>query len=130
MDNFILAYYQRICDGSEVVGKWIRMLYDKIVSGIEDGTYHFDQRKANNAIRFFEKFVRHNKGVLAPQVIVLTLWQKAMLSVIYGIVDENGKRIFREARDAVFSLRAASPAACAIAGRRRLRAESHRVVPP
>ena len=96
MDNYILAYYQRICDGSEVVGKWIRMLYDMIVSGIEDGTYHFDQRKANNAIRFFEKFVRHNKGILAPQVIVLTLWQKAMLSVIYGIVDESGKRIFRE----------------------------------
>ena len=31
MDNYILAYYQRICDGSEVVGKWIRMLYELIV---------------------------------------------------------------------------------------------------
>lgn len=96
MDNYILAYYQRICDGSEVVGKWIRMLYELIVHGIEDGTYIFNQKKANNAIRFFQKFVRHNKGKLAPDVIVLDLWEKAMLSVIYGIVDENGLRVFHE----------------------------------
>ena len=96
MDNYILAYYQRICDGSEIVGKWIRMLYERIVQGIESGEYIFDQRKANNVIRFFEKFVRHNKGKLAPQCITLSLWQKAMLSVIFGIVDENGIRVFRE----------------------------------
>ena len=96
MDNYILAYYQRICDGSEIVGKWIRMLYERIVQGIESGEYIFDQRKANNVIRFFEKFVRHNKGKLAPAVITLSLWQKAMLSVIFGIVDENGIRVFRE----------------------------------
>ena len=96
MDNYILAYYQRICDGSEIVGKWIRMLYERIVQGIESGEFIFDQRKANNVIRFFEKFVRHNKGKLAPAVITLSLWQKAMLSVIFGIVDENGIRVFRE----------------------------------
>lgn len=96
MNNYILEYYQKICDGSEVVGKWIRMLYELIVKRIEDGTYIFDQKKANNVIRFFEKFVRHNKGKLAPAVIVLSLWQKAMLSVIFGIVDENGIRVFRE----------------------------------
>lgn len=96
MDNYIFAYYQRICDGSEVVGEWVRMLYSIIVHGIEDGTYIFDQKKANNCIRFFEKFVRHNKGTLAPQVIVLSLWQKALLSCIFGIVDENGIRVFKE----------------------------------
>lgn len=96
MDNYIYAYYQRICDGSEVVGKWIRMLYELIVHGIEDDTYIFDQNKANKVIRFYEKFVRHNKGILAPQVITLALWEKALLSVIFGIVDENGLRVFRE----------------------------------
>lgn len=96
MDNYILAYYQKICDGSEVVGKWIRVIYDIIVHGIQDGKYIFDQKKANNCIRFFEKFVRHNKGALAPQVIQLSLWEKALLSVIFGIVDENGIRVFRE----------------------------------
>jgi phage terminase large subunit-like protein len=96
MDNYVYAYYQRIQNGSEVVGKWIRMLYERIVQGIESGGYIFDQRKANNVIRFFEKFVRHNKGKLAPATITLSLWQKAMLSVIFGIVDQNGARVFRE----------------------------------
>lgn len=96
MNNYILEYYQRICDGSEVVGKWIRMLYELIVKRIEDGTYIFDQKKANNVIRFFEKFVRHNKGKLAPGTITLSLWQKAMLSVMFGIVTDSGVRVFRE----------------------------------
>lgn len=96
MNNYILEYYQRICDGSEVVGKWIRMLYELIVKRIEDGTYIFDQKKANNVIRFFEKFVRHNKGKLAPETITLSLWQKAMLSVMFGIVTDSGVRVFRE----------------------------------
>lgn len=96
MDNYILAYYQAICDGSEIAGKWVRVLYERIVHAIESGEYIFDQKKANNVIRFFEKFVRHNKGVLAPQTIKLQLWQKALLSVIYGIVDAAGLRVFRE----------------------------------
>lgn len=96
MDNYILAYYQKINDGSIVVGQWIRMLYQIIVSGIEDGTYVFNQQKANRAIRFIETFCRHNKGKLAPQQFKLSLWEKAFISCLYGIVDNNDKRIFRE----------------------------------
>ena len=96
MDNFILAYYQGIRDGSITVGKWIKLLYEKIVDGIDSGAYIFDQKKANRAINFIERFVKHNKGPLAPGPLILALWQKAALSLIYGIVDEEGKRIFRE----------------------------------
>ena len=96
MDNFILAYYQKIKDGSIVVGKWIEMLYDVIVLGIEDGTYIFNQQKANRAIKFIETFCRHNKGKLAPRPFKLSLWEKAFLSCLYGIVDENDRRVFRE----------------------------------
>lgn len=96
MNNFIYEYWQGIKDGSIVVGKWIRLLYELVVNRIEDGTYIFDQGKANNAIRFIEKYVRHNKGKLAPQVLKLSLWQKATISLIFGIVDSDGVRIFRE----------------------------------
>ena len=96
MDNFILAYYQKINDGSIIVGKWISMLYEKIVTGIEDGTYIFNQQKANRAIKFIETFCRHNKGKLAPKQLKLSLWQKAFISILYGIVDESDHRIFRE----------------------------------
>lgn len=96
MVNYIYAYYQKIKDGTIVVGKWILLLYEIIVSGIEDGTYIFDQRKADRAIKYIEKFVRHNKGKLAPGPLKLELFEKAFISVLFGIVDENGKRIFRE----------------------------------
>ena len=46
-ENAILAYYQGIQDGSIVVGKWIRMLYDIIIDGLEKKRWYFDQRKAN-----------------------------------------------------------------------------------
>ena len=96
MDNYIFAYYQKIKDGSIVVGKWVTLLYENIVAGIENGTYIFNQQKANRAIKFIETFCRHNKGKLAPRPLKLSLWEKAFISCIYGIVDESDKRIFRE----------------------------------
>ena len=96
MTNWILTYYQGIRDGSIVVGKWIRLLYELIVSRIEDGTYIFDIRKANKAIVFIERYCRHNKGKLAPGPLILSLWQKSFLSVVYGVLDTEGRRQFRE----------------------------------
>ena len=96
MDNFILAYYQQIQDGTICVGLWIRLLYQLVIDRLEDGTYIFNQQKANRAIRFIETFCRHNKGKLAPQPFKLALFEKAFLSIVYGIVDENNHRIFRE----------------------------------
>lgn len=96
MNDFIREYYQGIKNGSIVAGHWIELLYEKIVHGIESGAYIFDQNKANRAIRFIEQFCRHNKGDLAPGLIKLSLWQKAAISCIFGIVDEEGNRQFRE----------------------------------
>ena len=95
-ENAILTYYQGIRDGSIVAGKWIRMLYERIIDGIEKKDWYFDQRKANNCIRFMEKFCHHNKGPMAPQRIKLSLWERASVSLIFGIVDENGIRQFSE----------------------------------
>ena len=96
MDDYILRYHQQIQDGSIIAGKWIKILYQRIVDGIEDGTYVYDMRKAHKAIRFIERYVRHNKGRLAPGLLTLQLWQKADISCIYGLVDKSGKRIFKE----------------------------------
>ena len=96
LNNFILAYYQQIADGSVSVGKWVRLAYEMIVNGLEKGLFFFDNKKANRAIKFIEAFCHHHEGVLAPQLIKLELWQKAMLSVIFGIIDKDGNRQFRE----------------------------------
>ena len=94
--DYILKYYQQICDGSITVGKWIRMWYEQIVHGLEEKKWRFDQKKANEVINFVERYCHHHEGPLAPGLIRLELWQKALLSVVYGIVDDDGKRVFRE----------------------------------
>ena len=94
--NYILEYYQAITDGSVTVGHWIRDWYRQIVDGLQERRYLFNQKKANMAIRFVQTFCRHHEGALAPGRIRLELWQKAMISVIFGIVDEKGIRVFRE----------------------------------
>ena len=94
--NYILEYYQAITDGSVTVGHWIREWYRQVVEGLQEKRFYFNQKKANMAIRFVQTFCRHHEGALAPGRIRLELWQKALLSVIFGIVDEDGVRVFRE----------------------------------
>lgn len=92
--NYIQEYHHRIQTGEIVVGKWIRILYDKITAGLRDGLFFFDDRKAHRAITFIETFCHHCEG--RSDLIRLELWQKATVSVIFGIVDADGLRIFRE----------------------------------
>ena len=95
-ENYIYSYYQKISDGTIVVGKWIELIYKKIINGIKTEEFYYDPKKANRAISFIENFVHHHEGELAPGLLKLELWQKALLSVIFGIVDKNGNRQFRE----------------------------------
>lgn len=96
MNNYILEYYQGIKDGSIIVGKWVRLVYEYIISGIERKDFVYSQKKANAAILFVENFCHHHEGTLAPGLIKLELWQKALLSCIFGILDKDGNRQFRE----------------------------------
>lgn len=96
MNNYILEYYQSIKDGSVVVGKWIRLWYEYVVKGLKNKSFYFNQKKANKCIKFVESFCHHHEGELAPNLIKLELWQKAFLSVVFGIVDKNDNRQFRE----------------------------------
>ena len=40
-DNWLLTYYQQIQDGSVTVGKWIRLLYERLIQDLEDKVYFF-----------------------------------------------------------------------------------------
>lgn len=95
-ENAILAYYQKIVNGGVIVGRYIRLLYEVIIEGLESQRWFYDQRLAENAIRFIETYCHHYKGRLAPQRIRLSLWQRASISLIFGIVNADGKRQFTE----------------------------------
>lgn len=96
MADDIRIYYQAIENGQIPAGKWVRLLYERIISGIDSGEYIYSEKKANNAVKFIEKFVRHNKGRLAPRLLKLSLWQRALISCIFGVLDQDGRRQFRE----------------------------------
>ena len=95
-DNWIYTYYQGIKNGKYTVGKWIELVYGYIVHGFEAKKFFFDAKKASDAIEWIEEHCFHTEGPLAPGNITLEVWQKAFLSCIYGIVDAEGRRQFRE----------------------------------
>lgn len=98
--SYIHEYHHAIKTGKDtkgnkvVVGQWIEMLYDKVVRELQDGLYFFDAKKADKAIKFIENFCHHCEG--RNDLFKLELWQKAAVSLIFGIVDEGGLRVYRE----------------------------------
>lgn len=92
--NYILEYKEKIDSGEEKSNKWIKKLYEKILEGLEEGLFFLDLKKAHKAITFIENFCHHNKT--RRDLIKLELWQKALITIIFGIVDDKSLRVWRE----------------------------------
>ena len=92
--NYIAEYHDAILNGRVTVGKWIKKIYEILLSGLKSGCWRFDAKKANKAIKFIENFCHHSEG--RNDLLKLELWQKAIVSAIFGIMDTNGYRQFRE----------------------------------
>ena len=96
MRDYILTYYQHINDGRANVGKWVHLLYEYVIKGIERGEFTHDLRRSNHAIQWMQKHCFHTEGDKAPGAIKFEIWQKAAISCIFGLVDKKGHRQFRE----------------------------------
>lgn len=96
-DNWIYAYYQKVKDGSIAVGRYIELILDYLIKGLEDKLFFYDQKKANAAIDWIEEHAFHTEGKLAPAPLKLELWEKCFIASLFGVVDSDGKRQFREA---------------------------------
>lgn len=96
-ENYILTYYQQIKNGTICIGRWIKLIYEYIIQKLESKEIIFDQKKANDAIEWIEKHCFHTEGPLALKPLKLELWQKALVSCMFGLIDaKTGKRQFRE----------------------------------
>lgn len=93
-NNPIIEYHKAIEAGNVTVGRWVRMFYDYVVEGLAKKWFFFDPKKTRRAIRFIETFCHHCEG--RADTIKLELWQKAVVAIIFGVVDEKGLRQFRE----------------------------------
>jgi len=94
--NPIYEYYQAIRDGSITAPRYVIRWYEIVVRGLEEKRWFYSAKRAAKAIRFVENFCHHHEGAMAPGLIVLELWQRAFLSVIFGVLDSAGHRQFRE----------------------------------
>lgn len=97
--NYITRYYTAIEKGKVVVSDKVRRTFRHLVNKTKDrkSIYKFDAKKAEYVIDFIEKFCRHSKGKWAGQPIRLELWQKAIISALFGFVHKKtGLREYRE----------------------------------
>ena len=86
--NAIKKYWLKIKQQELLVSEKIEMVYDQNIKILkdEDPKYYFNEKLANKAIIFIESFCKHSKGAEAGNLFKLALWQKAMISLIFGIV--------------------------------------------
>lgn len=97
MKDYILEYHNKIQKGQIVVGRWVRLIYEYIISGIKEKKFYLDKRKAETAIEWIETHCFNTEGPLAPGNLKLELWEKAFISCVFGICDTETKlRTFRE----------------------------------
>ena len=96
-DNWVYAYHQQIKEGSVTVGRFIELIIQYLIDGLESKAFFYDQKRANAAVEWIEEHAFHTEGRLAPQNLRLELWEKAFISALFGIVDADGLRQFREA---------------------------------
>ncbi len=97
--NYIEIYYGKIKSGDAIVSEKVKKLFEHLHDKLHDSgsRYIFDEKKANHAIDFIERYCKHSKGKWAGKPVVLEVWQKAILSALFGFIDKNtGLRQYRE----------------------------------
>lgn len=92
--NYVMDYHQAIVSGDVIVGEYVRKAYAWLADGLAKGRWRFDARKAARAVKFVENFCHHSNG--RNDLLKLELWERAMVQAIFGIVGEDGCRVFRE----------------------------------
>ena len=97
MKNYILEYSDLIKSKKIIVSAKIKKQIDRLVFDINNPKeYYFDLKKASKPIEFIETFCKHSKGQWAGKNVVLDLWQKMIIQAIFGFVDKDGFRRYRE----------------------------------
>jgi len=96
--NPILEYWEHIESGKEVVSEKVRKTYQKIVHDLTNNNseYYYSPKRANHVIEFGENYCKHSKGKFGGQPVRLELWEKAHLATVFGFIDIEGNRKYRE----------------------------------
>ena len=97
--NPIREYWSKIESGQEVVSEKVYKTYKKLVYDLDhedESEFFYSPKRGNHIIEFIENFCRHSKGKMGGKPVILELWEKAMLAAIFGFIDIEGNRKYRE----------------------------------
>lgn len=95
--NPILEYWEKIENGEETVSNKVYRTYKKLVNDIKNpGEYFYSSKRGNHILEFAENYCRHSKGKFGGKPVRLELWEKAHLAAIFGFIDIEGNRKYRE----------------------------------
>lgn len=95
--NPILEYWEKIQNKEITVSNKVYRTYKKVVHDIQfPGEYFYSNKRANHILEFAENYCRHSKGKFGGKPVRLELWEKAHLATVFGFVDIEGNRKYRE----------------------------------
>ncbi|MEY8535183.1 terminase TerL endonuclease subunit [Blautia pseudococcoides] len=95
--NPILEYWEKIQNKEIRVSDKVFRTYKKVVKDIESpGEYFYSSNRANHILEFAENYCRHSKGKFGGKPVELELWEKAHLATVFGFIDIEGNRKYRE----------------------------------
>lgn len=95
--NPVLEYWEKIQSGEIKVSNKVYRTYQKVVNDINaPGEYFYSPTRANHILEFAENYCRHSKGKFGGKPVRLELWEKAHLATVFGFIDIEGNRKYRE----------------------------------
>lgn len=95
--NPVLEYWEKIQNKEIRVSDKVFRTYKKVVKDIaEPGEYFYSAKRANHILEFAENYCCHSKGKFGGKPVELELWEKAHLATVFGFVDIEGNRKYRE----------------------------------
>ena len=60
MDNWIFKYHEAIQKKEVIVGVWVRLCFEILTTGLLNGEWEFNEKKANKAIKgYCVRHIRH-----------------------------------------------------------------------
>lgn len=98
--NYVIEYADALERGDIVAGRRVRRWYARMADRVRAGKYkrwHWDLERANKPLEFIALFCRRSDGKHMGEPIVLDIWQKAFVQLLFGWVDDAGNRQFLEA---------------------------------
>lgn len=98
--NPIREYWEQIQNGEITVSRKVYQTYKKVIRDLDTENvqmWYYSPARGNHVIEFFENYLRHSKGKMGGQRVILELWEKAMLATIFGFIDIEGNRKYQKA---------------------------------